>query len=184
MIEIRDAKYIYFIDYENTKAEVLDDMEGVAPEGSLFLVFYSEHTRMPDKVLDSLSWDPDVWFIDCRDGSHDAMDFQITAMAGRLSALYPHARYTILSGDTGYDPAIRMLQEYGVRIFRLPDVQSTGQAAAVVSQEEAEAQKKPLRDQVQEFIEGSGTTVPAIEDGSYSILGHTTGHKKPLTETE
>ena len=54
----------------------------------------------------------------------------------------------------------------------------------MVSQEEAEAQKKPLRDQVQEFIEGSGTTVPAIEDGSYSILGHTTGHKKPLTETE
>lgn len=78
-----------------------------------------------------------------------------------------------MSGDTGYDPAIRMLQEYGVRISRLPDVQDT---AAAVVQEEAEVQKKPLRDLVQDFMEGSGTTYPLTE--------YTTGHKKPLTETE
>lgn len=154
LIGIRDAKYIYLIDYENTRAGILDEMEGTAPEGSLFLVFYSEQTRTPEKILDSLSWDPDVRFIDCKAGVHDAMDFQITAMAGRLSSLYPRTRYVIVSGDTGYDPAVRMLQEYGIHITRmaapaLPVTAREGTHAATQEsvQEMGNWKKKPVREE-------------------------------------
>lgn len=144
MIDIRDAKYIYLIDFENTRSEILDEMECMAPEGSLFLVFYSAQTRTPGKVLDSMSWEPDVRFINCRAGVHDAMDFQITAMAGRLSALYPHNRYVIVSGDTGYDPAVRMLQEYGVRISRLTDAKTP---APPLAPKAGSRKAKPLQEE-------------------------------------
>ena len=154
MIDIRDTKYIYLIDYENTRAGILGEMEGAAPEGSLFLVFYSEQTRTPEKILAALSWEPDVRFIDCRAGVHDAMDFQITAMAGRLSALYPHTRYVIVSGDTGYDPAVRMLQEYGIRITRMTAPASpaaAGEGTHAATQEPVQEtwnwKKKPVQEE-------------------------------------
>jgi|InofroStandDraft_1065614.scaffolds.fasta_scaffold19937_5 hypothetical protein len=66
---------IYLIDYENTRSGILDALEGIAPEGSLFLMFYSEQTRMPEKILISLSGELDVRLIDCKSGTHDSMDF-------------------------------------------------------------------------------------------------------------
>ena len=45
------------------------------------------------------------------------MDFCISAMAGRLTAVKGQV-VKIMSNDKGYDPMLHMLQEYGVRIKR------------------------------------------------------------------
>lgn len=114
-------KHIYLIDYENTAPNILTTLAAISPQDSWYYLFYSEMTKQPEWIMSHL---PDksiiLKLINCHVGSQNAMDFQIVAMAGYISALHPNAIYIIVSNDKGYDAPIQMMQENGIRIFRTP----------------------------------------------------------------
>ena len=106
-------------------------------------------------------------------------------MAGRLSALHPYAWYTILSGDTGYDPAVRMLQEYGVRISRLPDVQATRQgteAVAAEPQKKQGAKKEPVAEMEWRQMAGKACREAGLSKAEAGYVHANTWGIKTLTE--
>lgn len=108
---------IYLVDLENIGVKILPrHME--QHSDSRYIIFYSDSTAMPGVILEQVPQTVRIQFIYCRTGGNNAMDFCISAMAGRLAAV-PKVMIKILSNDKGYDPMIHMLQEQGSRIERV-----------------------------------------------------------------
>lgn len=105
----------------------LVDLENVGPkplcqhvehhQDARYIIFYSDSTSGPGFILEQVSETLQVSFVNCKTGGNNAMDFCISAMAGKLAADV-RKKVKILSNDKGYDPMICMLQEQGVRISR------------------------------------------------------------------
>ncbi len=133
----------YLIDFENTPKDIINQLS-LSKSDQIFL-FYSEFTHGPEWVLEHFPNVPYIQFIHCVTGKN-AMDFQITAMAGWLGAKQKgRTRFVIVSGDTGYDAAIRLLQEKGVSITRKP----------VVSQPSL-SKKKDYNEVIEQALLGDG----------------------------
>lgn len=112
------SNIVYLVDLENIGTSILCRHMGQYPDEK-YIVFYSDATSDPSSVLSQIPEKVWVRFIYCRTGGNNAMDFCISAMAGRLTA-GKGMTVRVLSNDKGYDPMIRMLQEYGIRIRREP----------------------------------------------------------------
>lgn len=106
----------YLVDLENICAKPLYQYAEKHQDGE-YIIFYSENTSSPNSILEGLPEEIKVSFVGCKTGGHNAMDFCISGMAGRLS-VGRLTKIKILSNDKGYDPVIRMLQEKGTRITR------------------------------------------------------------------
>lgn len=116
-------KTIYLIDYENIQNDIINVLHKKKhTEPPYYILFYSEHTRQPGKILEEIPEDANVTFQHCYCNSENALDFQLVATLGQLSTRYPKNKYVIVSNDNGYIPAIQMLQDQGIRVFneRMP----------------------------------------------------------------
>lgn len=145
------------MDIGNTfRTTYLVDLENIGP-GALFqhmekhqeseyVVFYSDATAEPGTLLRHISVFSGVRFVDCRDGGNNAMDFCICAMAGQFST-DRGLTVVILSGDKGYDPMIRMLNDQGTRISREP-LANQPLKVTVSSGEKERIDKRSAREQL------------------------------------
>lgn len=113
-------KTIYLIDYENIQNDVIERLQTMYHHEiqPYYLVFYTEHTQKPGKLLEELPDDVTVSFQHCYCNSDNALDFQLTTTLGQLTTRYPRNKYVIVSNDRGYTPAIQMLQDQGYRVFQ------------------------------------------------------------------
>lgn len=107
--EHRPASRTYWlVDLENTHSR-WTLASGQFRAGDIVVLFWSPSaSKVPLEDVsehDQISYK----FIKCFNGSHDALDFQLSAWLGRMSILDPSARFVILSGDHGYEPLVRFL---------------------------------------------------------------------------
>lgn len=106
----------YLIDLENVGTKLLyQHVEH--NKNAEYVVFCSESTSSPSVILENVPADLKISFIDCETHAANAMDFCISAEAGRLSTNSDRL-IRILSDDKGYDPMLHMLHRKGVRIVR------------------------------------------------------------------
>lgn len=74
----------YLVDLENIGTKFLfQHIE--EHEKASYMIFYSDATSAPGIILEHISQDAAVTFVDCKTGGNNAMDFCICAAAGRLS---------------------------------------------------------------------------------------------------
>lgn len=116
MSSINTSDIIYLVDLENIGTTILSEYIVQYPDAK-YIVFYSDATVTPCSILDQAPVQTAIKFVNCKTGGNNAMDFCISAMAGRLTAVKGQV-VKIMSNDKGYDPMLHMLQEYGVRIKR------------------------------------------------------------------
>lgn len=107
---------IYLVDLENIGIKALYH-HIKENEESEYIIFHSDATPSPGIILEHVPDTLPVTFVDCRSGGNNAMDFCISAMAGKLSFIAGQ-RIVILSDDHGYDPVLYMLHQKGTRIVR------------------------------------------------------------------
>lgn len=116
-MEIKNTvKTIYLVDLENIGQTALYDFVKQNPEEE-FVIFYSDKTTSPGIILEHVPENLIISFVLCESGSDNAMDFCICTTAG-LIASKDFQKIVIISDDKGYDPAVHMLQQKGMRIKR------------------------------------------------------------------
>lgn len=141
---------IYLVDLENIGTRTLYKHIGSHP-GAWYFVFYSDSTPGPGQMLENIPVMVQVSFVDCKSGSNNAMDFCISAMAGKLSADI-RKPMMILSDDKGYDPMLLLLNRQGIRIGR----ESTGHQASCDGNQE----KAPMAQDMSPLVRAVRANVP------------------------
>lgn len=110
----------YLVDTENPGGfnTVEDLLKKTEEEKCRLYLFYSENTsKLAPAVVEKMLNAGCVKLIRVKTG-HNSLDFCLISMAGYLCAKHPKASFVILSDDHGYDNAIRMWQDAGIRMSR------------------------------------------------------------------
>lgn len=115
--KLQETKIVFLIDFENISKTSFRKVCGLTPEYALNYVFYSSNTPDPNWILTHTPCNIQLKLVECYTGEN-AMDFQLIASAGESCALNPDAVHVVVSNDKGYEPAIRMFQNKGRRIFQ------------------------------------------------------------------
>lgn len=107
----------WLIDLENV-GKAWTEVLNKAEPGDTVAVFWSNQAAEWSLYYWNLSQVPDIHFMfpRCETGTHNALDFQLTAWLGRMSVLDPDARFVIVSGDHGYRPLRDFLGKRGVPV--------------------------------------------------------------------
>lgn len=115
-MDLAKHQITYLVDLENVGTKLLyQHVEH--NKNAEYVVFCSESTSSPSVILENVPADLKISFVDCETHVANAMDFCISAEAGRLSTNSDRL-IRILSDDKGYDPMLHMLHRKGVRIVR------------------------------------------------------------------
>ena len=124
---------VYLVDTENVGGKWLALLEQLR-ENDFVLLLYTEHSpkfSFDDFVYMSQYTDR-LRLVSCFNGSPNALDFQLCAMAGYLCQKYPDREYIVVSSDGGYDSMIHFLSVYGYSIRRLGVEELTGETVEPV----------------------------------------------------
>ena len=108
----------YLVDTENPGGfnTVEDLLKKTAEEKCRLYLFYSENTsKLAPATVEKMPDAGCVKLIRVKTG-HNSLDFCLISMAGYLCAKHPKATFVILSDDHGYDNAIQMWQDAGIRM--------------------------------------------------------------------
>jgi len=81
---------------------------------------------------------PAARYIRLNSGGRNAVDFHIACYLGRMSASEPDAEFTVISGDTGFDPLIAHLKSLGVQVRRTSGAPAK-KSPATASENDADA---------------------------------------------
>lgn len=114
------AKNYILIDYENVKAI---DLGPIADKPYHLMVFVgaSQHKISTDfamQVQDLRAAE----YVRISGNGHNALDFHIAYMIGRLAEREPDASFHIVSKDRGFDPLITYLKANNVKASRVGDL--------------------------------------------------------------
>ncbi len=113
----------YYIDFENVRGAGLKGIDMLSAGDEVF-VFYSQaaETFHIEQAIDILKSEARVEFVEIDSGTPNALDFQlVTALFGTAD---PAFDYAIVSGDGGFDAAIKMGKRLGLpSVVRLANVQ-------------------------------------------------------------
>lgn len=149
------AKKYILIDYENVKAV---DLEPIFDKPYHLLVFVgaSQHRISTDFAMQVQNLRA-AEYVRISGNGHNALDFHIAYMIGRLSEREPGASFHIVSKDRGFDPLIahvkgknidisRVADLYQIRALRLPKAAGDeGMIEAVVKNLTNQGSSKPRR---------------------------------------
>lgn len=156
----------WLIDLENTGRTWTRIIDRLSP-GDTVAVFWSGQASKWTVDYGTLSQIPDAGFVflECETGKPNAMDFQLAAWLGRMSALDPGARFVVVSGDQGYRPLRGFLGRLGVPVaFFDPKAESPEKppAPAAVPKEpapRAEPRPVPSVEEVRRALAAAGIPV-------------------------
>ena len=115
------ASQYVLIDYENVQPKSL----AVLAEHSFnVLVFFGvNQTKVSIEFMTSIQRLADsARVIQLSAGGKNALDFYIAYYLGDLATREPHAKYHVISKDTGFDPLLKHLKSKGVDVHRVADL--------------------------------------------------------------
>lgn len=119
-------------DFENVP---LKDIGALKPGECRIKLFIGQgQTKISVELFEALRpFGTDAEVVRIHGSGPNALDFHIAFYVGKLAAAYPGSRFSIISGDTGFDPLIKHLAGQGihcVRLAKLPPKPKTGGAGA------------------------------------------------------
>lgn len=139
----------YLVDTENPGGfnTVEDLLKKTDEEKCHILLFYSDNTsKLAPSMVERMLEADCVRLIRVGTGKN-SLDFCLISIAGYLCAKHPKASYVILSDDHGYDNAIRMWQDAGIRMMRTGSPQKPPAKKPEAPQKAVPAPKKALNTQ-------------------------------------
>lgn len=164
-VRVKPTKF--FIDFENVHGAGLKGIDALGEHDEV-LIFYSQaaETFHIEHAIDILKSKARVQFVEIDGGTRNAADFQlIVALFGDMDEAFD---YAIVSGDTGFDAAIRMGERMGKpAVRRLGNIQG----------DEAEPEKPKSR-----RSRRSRSSRDAAKDAVETADGTEAAPEKPETE--
>ncbi|MCY3621548.1 MAG: PIN domain-containing protein [Gammaproteobacteria bacterium] len=114
------AKDYILIDYENVKAI---DLGPITDKAYHLMVFVgaSQHKISTDFAMQVQSLKA-AEYVRISGNGHNALDFHIAYMIGRLAEREPDASFHIVSKDRGFDPLITYLKANNIKASRVGDL--------------------------------------------------------------
>lgn len=108
-------------DFENVQ---FTEVGGLTPGACRIKVFLSQsQTKLSVDLVQSLQpFGADVEYIHITGTGPNALDFHIAYYIGRLAVEHPGSAFTIISGDSGFDPLIRHLAQAGIACQRIKTI--------------------------------------------------------------
>lgn len=102
------GREIFLIDFENVQPT---DVGRLVPGTCSIKLFLGQsQIKVPLELSRSLQpFGADVEYVSISGSGPNAVDFHIAFYIGHLANSHPDARFTIVSGDTGFDPLVRHL---------------------------------------------------------------------------
>ena len=114
------AKNYILIDYENVKAV---DLEPIFDKPYHLIVFVgASQTKIGTDFAMQVQNLRAAEYIRISGNGHNALDFHIAYMIGRLSEREPDAAFHIVSKDRGFDPLISYIEGTNTQISRVGDL--------------------------------------------------------------
>lgn len=111
----------FYIDYENVHSAGLQEIDRLEKNDSVY-IFYSvnaESVKMPI-VKAARETKAHLEFIECETGKLNALDFQLLAFL--ILNLNKKFENYIISNDTGFDSALKIVKKKGFKIKRSPGI--------------------------------------------------------------
>lgn len=111
-------------DFENVQ---FSDIGSLKPGECRIKVFVGQsQTKMPVELFEALRpFGMDADLVRITGAGPNALDFHIAFYIGRLAIEFPGSTFTIISGDTGFDPLVKHLASQNIsckRINKIPAV--------------------------------------------------------------
>ena len=114
------AKKYILIDYENVKAV---DLEPIFDKPYHLMVFVgASQTRISTDFAMQVQSLRAAEYVRISGNGHNALDFHIAYMIGRLAEREPDASFHIVSKDRGFDPLINYIKGRNTKITRVADL--------------------------------------------------------------
>lgn len=114
------TRYV-LIDYENVQPEKLERLN--ANLYAVLVFVGASQAKMPTNLVTAMQrFVRGFRCIQVSGNGRDALDFHIAYYLGRIAAAEPDASFYIVSGDSGYDPLIRHLEEAKIAARRIASI--------------------------------------------------------------
>ena len=126
------SQHFVLSDFENVPFK---DIGALKPgECRIKLFIGHSQTKMPVELFEALQpFGADAEVVRIHGNGPNALDFHIAFYIGKLAAEFPGSRFSIISGDTGFDPLIKHLASHGIRCERLPRIPSKGKPSPTLT---------------------------------------------------
>lgn len=110
------------VDYENVQPT---NLQRLRDQGFRIRVFLgAAQERLPLSMVSSLQvFGPALEYVQTSGVGPNALDFYIAYFLGRKTLELPHARFYVISHDTGFDPLLRHLRSQGLACRRVTTVE-------------------------------------------------------------
>ena len=117
------SQHFVLSDFENVPFK---DIGALKPgECRVKLFIGHSQTKMPVELFEALRpFGADAEVVRIHGNGPNALDFHIAFYVGKLAAEFPGSRFSIISGDTGFDPLIKHLASQQIRCVRLAKIPS------------------------------------------------------------
>lgn len=115
-------------DFENVQ---FSDIGSLKPGECRIKVFIGQNqTKLPVELFEALRpFGTDADLVRITGSGPNALDFHIAFYIGRLAAEFPGSTFTIISGDTGFDPLIKHLASQDIACKRITKIPATANPA-------------------------------------------------------
>jgi hypothetical protein len=115
------SRHFVLSDFENVPFK---DIGSLKPgECQIKLFIGQNQTKISVELFEALRpFGPDAEVVRISGTGPNALDFHIAFYVGKLAAEFPGSRFSIISGDTGFDPLIKHLASQNIQCVRLPKV--------------------------------------------------------------
>lgn len=122
MTELKHKPIKYYIDFENVHGAGLKGVDALDEHDEVFIIYsQAAETFHIEHTIDILKSKAHIEFVEVDGGTRNAADFQlIVALFGAMDEAFD---YAIVSGDTGFDAAIKMGERMGLpNVCRLANI--------------------------------------------------------------
>lgn len=122
MTELQHKPIKYYIDFENVHGAGLKGVDALDEHDEVFIIYsQAAETFHIEHAIDILKSKARIEFVEVDGGTRNAADFQlIVALFGAMDEKFD---YAIISGDTGFDAAIKMGERMGLpNVCRLANI--------------------------------------------------------------
>lgn len=122
MTELQRKPIKYYIDFENVHGAGLKGVDALDEHDEVFIIYsQAAETFHIEHAIDILKSKARIEFVEVDGGTRNAADFQlIVALFGAMDEKFD---YAIISGDTGFDAAIKMGERMGLpNVCRLANI--------------------------------------------------------------
>ncbi|MBO4337223.1 MAG: hypothetical protein J5842_04045 [Lachnospiraceae bacterium] len=114
---------LYLVDYENTGVRGVSGIEGLKSYDRLIILYGPKTGSVPFEEMVKITSSPAALeFIRTTKTAKNYLDFQLVSYLGYLIAKKSDEEYYIVSRDSGFDSAVDLWTERGIKVTRINDL--------------------------------------------------------------